>query len=245
MSTPTRRDMLRTMASLGAVAAFPASDLLAQNVQPQFVPVQLNAGGRGLLNPAVSALDQHEDDLLDDLLGGNAANEQRDLQALDQDFNGLLQNPGNPVGFQRDPFRREVTQVRITITNILQTRNFNEQPIFTCIPLIDTFVGHWYPCNDILEISTCETKIWNCFQGRVNPLVLSFYTQHLMFEMNSLIQFHVARGEFPRHSGQLLGLLGNVRIMIQQRRFDACRTEFMRFTMATDLVFRRYYPQWC
>jgi len=243
MGSINRRSMLKMSCGIGALLTVPAAELFAQ-VDPRFVPLRLNGQGRSQLNRQVSALDQHEDQLLDDLLVGNENSERRDLQGIDDDVNRLIANPGNAINFDQGGFQREGTRIHNQI-NILLGASLSPQNIFGVVQMIDFFVGHWYPCNDIVEISTCEQKIWNSFGGGGNLRSVEFYSVHMRYEMESIFRFHGRGGAFGQQTAGLIGVLDRVTGLARRGDPVACQAEYLRLTMATDLVFRKYYPDWC
>ena len=243
MAHLTRRRAMTTIAGSAAALAFYETDLLGQ-APIDFTPLQLNRNGQRNVNPAVSRLDQHEDQLLDDLLGGNANAERRDLGTLNNDFTNLIRNPG--VAGNTGMLRQDALVCQNQINQVLQRGDFGWRGIQPCIKQIDFFVGHWYPCNDILEIGQCEFKIWRCLTTRPQPLLLSYYFQHLFYELHSICQFHQSPDPRFRQQKQALFSLGSAYSShLQTADFRACRFDFQRFTTATSLFFRRYYPQWC
>ncbi|VTS04338.1 hypothetical protein [Tuwongella immobilis] len=245
MTLMNRREMLTSAAGLTAVLTLPVDRLLAQG-QLQYTPLELNQQGQQLLDPNVSNLDDHEENALNDLFNGNQNQEANDFRDLDQDINAILGNPGNPVGFNRDPFLQEGRGCQERIRFCLRMRDFRETTVMTVVQLIDSFVGHWYPCNDILEINHCETKIWNLLQDpRPDPRMLNVYLFHMQWELDSMFRYHRSNGMFQQHTTALLGLCGTLRQSVVARNFQGCRTDFVRFTVATSMVYKRYYPQWC
>lgn len=245
MHTLTRRDMLTATLGTGAALALPGADLLAQP-NLQFTQLGLNNNGRRMLNPAVTALDQHEDQLLDDLLNNNMNRMPNDLDVLGNDFQGLMRNPGNPIGFQAAPFRQQVQQNINVIVTLRRAGLFGRRTIMDVVVTIDNFVGCWYPCNDILEIGVCEAKIWNCLHGRPNWLAIELYTIHMRNEIQSIFRYHPARVvAFQQESVQLLNMVTGFEQQFVQRNFIAGRQRFVQFSVATSLFFRKYYPQWC
>ncbi len=237
----TRRSALATAAGTCAATFAIENDLLA-GAQIDFTPLQLNSNGRQQVDSRVSVLDKHEDEMLDHLLTGNTQAEKLDLNHLNADFSSLVQNPGRPVNFNQQNFQSEAVGCQRLIQLILQRQSFGWNSVSPCVKLIDFFVGHWYPCNDIVEIGVCENKIWNCLNGQFNANIVKFYTQHMIYELNGLCQFHTSPNPlFAQQRQQLFGLcqqfMGN--IGGAQRR-----QSFMRFTTATSLFCRKYYPQW-
>lgn len=247
MATMNRRQMLATVAGTGAVLAIPGSELFAQQNNLQFVPLQLNRAGQGLVNQNVSTLGQHEDDLLGDLLGGNQQREIRDLGAIQRDFQGIQQAPGIQLGqLDQRAFGQEITQITNQVTVVVRQRRFLRGIIFRVVKMIDTFVSHWYPCNDILQIGHCENQIWKlCQARRPDFTAIEYYTEHLRYEVGSLFNFHRGGGQFPGQSRQLMGVLTQFEQTIIQQNVQQCRNQMMRFSMASDLLCRKYYPQWC
>jgi hypothetical protein len=243
MSSISRRSMLKSACGIGALLALPAAELFAQT-EPRFVPLRLNGRGQAQLNGRVSALDTHEDQLLDDLLGSNVNGERRDLGIIDDDINQLIANPGNPININPSDFRREGLRIHDQIGIVLGA-SLSRQSIFGVVQMIDFFVGHWYPCNDIVEIGTCEQKIWSSFGGGGNLQIVEFYSVHMRYEMESIFRFHGRGGAFGRQTAGLIGVLDRVTGLARRGDFGACQAEYMRLTMATDLVFRKYYPDWC
>lgn len=243
MAQVTRRRAITTLAGTGTALAFHVSESPAQ-APIDFTPLKLNRNGQQNVNQSVSRLDQHEDDLLDDLLSGNTNGEAQDLRTLNGDFQNLMQNPG--IQGNANGLRQEAQMCQNKINIILRNRQFGWGSIQPCIKQIDFFVGHWYPCNDILEIGKCEFKIWDCLTKRPEPFLLSYYFQHLFYEMHSICQFHQSSdARFFRQKQQLFNLGGAYSRHLQTRDYRSCRTDFQQFTTATSLFFRRYYPQWC
>lgn len=238
-----RRDMLKSTCGIGALLALPAGELLAQGQQFRFTQLRLGGQGQAQLNPLVSAMDSHEDRLIDDLLGNDQNGERQDLGSIDQDIDGLLNNPGNAINLDQGAFRQDGMIIHDRIGRTLDG-GLDQRVIFGVVQLIDFFVGHWYPCNDIYEVSVCEQKVWNSINAG-NLHVAEFYCCHMQFEMDAMFRFHRRRGDFVRQTNGLLGVLGRVQGMARQNDARGCRQEFMRFTMATDLIYRRHYPEWC
>lgn len=244
VSRLSRRSAMTSLAGLGAATFLPCQDLLAQG-PIDFTPLQLNSDGQGLVNSTVSKLDQHEDELLDHLLSGDTQGEQSDLGILQNDFTTISVNPGIQISDQ-NIFQQELFGCRNSITLILQSGNFGWGSLQPCIKKIDFFVGHWYPCNDILEISACEYKIWHCLNRQPNPLLLHYYFQHLTYELVAICTYHgSSSSRFLAHRDQLFALGQRYSSDLQTQNYSACRTDFQRFTTATSLFFRRHYPQWC
>ncbi|MEZ6141302.1 MAG: hypothetical protein R3B84_12095 [Zavarzinella sp.] len=246
MSAFTRRGLFATCAGAATAAlTLETSELFAQN-KLDFVPLQLNRQGQGQLNQQVTAMDQHEDQLLDDLLAGNQNNEIRDLGDINNDLTGIQRNPGLQLGNQQNIFGQEAQQIQVQINLMTRQRMCQRRNIFGCVRMVDFFVGHWYPCNDILEIGTCESKIWNyCNLRRPNFMAIEFYLEHLRYEMMSMFQYHRCNGRFLEHSTQLVTMVTRVERCASFQMVTECRTEMMRLSMATDIMYRKYYPQWC
>lgn len=244
MRTINRRALLKSACGLGALLTLPAAELLAQGQSFRFAPLRLNGQGRAQLDQRVSALDSHEDRLIDDLLGNNMNAERQDLQSIDNDINSLLNNPGNAYNLNQGAFGQDGRVIHDRIGGMLGGGGFSQQSIFGVIQLVDFFVGHWYPCNDVYEISICEQKIWNSI-GAGNFQVADFYCTHMQFEMQAMFRFHRRQGAFVQQTNDLMGVLNRVQGLGRQGNYGACRTEFMRFTMATELIYQRHYPEWC
>ena len=246
MSRITRRDWLKTTCAAGAAATLPAFDLFGSQQDFRFQPLQLSPQAMSQLNPQVSALDQHEDQALEALLNPNFQGEQAALQSVDRDLERLLADPGQPVGFDPGAFRQEITQIHNTIVPVFGG-GIRQTTVITIIRRIDSFVGHWYPVNDLYEIGICERKIWNMLQSPFpNCGLIGLYCQHIRFELDALFRFHPCRfGGFGSQCGQLLSVVQRVERHCQVRQIQECRLDFMRFSMATDLFCHKYYPQWC
>jgi len=235
--------MLKSTCGIGALLALPAGELLAQGQQFRFSPLRLNGQGRAQLNPLALTMDSHEDRLIDDLLGNNQNGERQDLRTIDQDIDALLNNPGNAINLDPRSFRQDGSIIHDRIGQALNG-GLNQQVIFGVVQMIDFFVGHWYPCNDIYEVSVCEQKIWNSINAG-NLQVAEFYCSHMQFEMQSMFRFHRRQGAFMQQTNGLLDVLRSVQGMARQNNPQGCQQEFMRFTMVTDLVYQRHYPEWC
>ncbi|ADV63069.1 hypothetical protein Isop_2497 [Isosphaera pallida ATCC 43644] len=246
MSRFTRRDWLKTTCASGAAAILPAVDLFAAQQGFRFQPLQLNPQAMRHLNPRVTALDEHENQALDALLNPNFQGERQALQAVDRDLEGLLTDPGRPVGFEPGAFRQEITQIHDAIVPLLGGV-IRQTTVLTIIQRIDIFVGHWYPVNDLYEVRNCELKIWNMLQSpSPNLRLIELYCRHIRFELQSLFQFHQSGViGFGTQCGQLLGVIQRVEQSCRFGQIRECDQNFMRFTMATDLFCLKYYPQWC
>ena len=251
MSKVNRRNVLVATAAAGALSVLPCStsDLLAQG-PIQFKQLQLNSGGQARLSRAVTGLDKHEDQLLDDLLSGNQQNEIRDLNDLSNDFTNLMNNPGNTMqfaGFNQGEFQRDVQSIQRSINLTRNNRNFGWGGIQGVVKNIDFFVGHWYPCNDIQEIGVIEAKVWRELNApRPRAKLLNYYFQHMVYEMEAVFQFHRARNaRFNQQQQQLFGLCRTYSNDLGIGNLAALKFDFQKVTTATDLFFRHHYPQWC
>ncbi len=244
MTSLTRRGFLKTSGALGALLFLPASKLMAQQ-NLQFTPLQLNGGGRRQLDPRLHALEQHEEHLLDDLLATDFRAEDRDLRLLDRDIDGLIAQPGNPYNYAAQDFRFEAGRVHDRLYDAYHGQHYDQGAIFGCVNSLDSFVTHWYPCHSIHGIGQCQRTVWNCLSSPRGCRRAALYCHHIRCDLDAFFRFHRVGGGFGPHTGQLLNVFDQAVVGIRRGQFRTARVGFQRFTMATDLIFRKYYPRWC
>lgn len=248
----SRRSAIKSFGiGVGAAAVGGTATAGWQRPAGGYAQLQLNANGRRQLVPQVEQLDDHEEHALEHFdAGGRSLLD--DLRQIEGDATGLRQNPGFDLApSQRGGFRNEceqLLQLDLSLCRVLRTgRRCGQGQFDGFIRCIDFFVSHWYPCNELLEISHCQARIWHFLSlPVVNWTAIMAYSHHVDYEFQGMFQYHAAsHAQFGSLSARLLSSEQTVFDAARGRNLALCRSHFVRFSQETTEFCGRFYRQWC